>query len=79
MRPALEYHDGLLTWPGGSARAAVGHAGVSANKQEGDGATPAGTYPLVRGFYRADRMSRPGSGLPMHALAPRDAWVDAPG
>ncbi len=74
----LEYRDGRLRWPGGSARAAVGRAGVTASKKEDDGATPSGTYPLVCGFYRADRMPAPRSGLPMRALSPRDAWVDDP-
>ncbi|HEY3911034.1 MAG TPA: L,D-transpeptidase family protein [Stellaceae bacterium] len=74
----LEYHDGRLSWPGGSARAAIGRAGVSAHKKEGDGATPSGTYPLVSLFYRADRMARPRSGLPTRALSLRDAWVDDP-
>jgi L,D-peptidoglycan transpeptidase YkuD (ErfK/YbiS/YcfS/YnhG family) len=74
----LEYQDGRLLWPGGSARAAVGRTGVAAVKKEGDGATPAGTYPLVSGFYRADRMAPPRSGLSMRALSPNDAWVDEP-
>ena len=74
----LEYQDGRLLWPGGSARAAVGCTGVAAVKKEGDGATPAGIYPLVSGFYRADRMAAPRSGLPMRALSPGDAWVDDP-
>jgi L,D-peptidoglycan transpeptidase YkuD (ErfK/YbiS/YcfS/YnhG family) len=76
----LEYFDGHLTWPGGAARAAAGRAGVSATKKEGDGATPAGTFPLVSAFYRADRLSPlPRSGLPLRALSPSDAWVDDPG
>jgi L,D-peptidoglycan transpeptidase YkuD (ErfK/YbiS/YcfS/YnhG family) len=76
----LEYRGSLVLWPGGSARAAVGRAGVTLakNKKEGDGATPAGIYPLVSGFYRADRMSPPRSRLPMRALSPDDAWVDDP-
>ena len=74
----LEYHEGRLIWPGGSARAAVGRAGVAANKSEGDGATPAGTFPLASGFYRPDRMGPPHSGLLVRALSPRDAWVDDP-
>jgi L,D-peptidoglycan transpeptidase YkuD (ErfK/YbiS/YcfS/YnhG family) len=74
----LEYHKGRLIWPGGSARAAVGRTGVAANKREGDGATPAGIFPLASGFYRPDRMGPPHSGLLVRALSPRDAWVDDP-
>jgi L,D-peptidoglycan transpeptidase YkuD (ErfK/YbiS/YcfS/YnhG family) len=74
----LDYRDGVLRWPGGLARAAGGRAGVSANKKEGDGATPAGTFALVSAFFRADRMSPPRSGLPLRALLPSDAWVDDP-
>jgi L,D-peptidoglycan transpeptidase YkuD (ErfK/YbiS/YcfS/YnhG family) len=72
----LEYRDGRLTWPGGGARAAVGRSGVTAHKVEGDGATPAGTFPLVTAFYRADRLSPPRTGLPLRPLAPSDAWID---
>ena len=74
----LEYRDQRLRWPGGSTRAAVGRTGVTTTKKESDGATPAGTYPLVSGFYRADRLAAPRSGLPMRALSPSDAWVDDP-
>jgi L,D-peptidoglycan transpeptidase YkuD (ErfK/YbiS/YcfS/YnhG family) len=74
----LEYGDGRLIWPGGSARAAVGRAGVAAHKQEGDGATPSGTYRLISGFYRADRLPAPRSGLAIRALSRQDAWVDEP-
>jgi L,D-peptidoglycan transpeptidase YkuD (ErfK/YbiS/YcfS/YnhG family) len=75
----LEYRDGRLHWSRGSTVAAVGRAGVKADKHEGDGATPAGTYPLVSVFYRDDRIARPASHLPVNPLAPSHGWVDAPG
>ena len=75
----LEYRAGRLHWSRGSAVAAVGRSGVKADKHEGDGATPAGTYPLVSIFYRPDRVALPASALPVTPLAPNHGWVDAPG
>ncbi|HUC10017.1 MAG TPA: L,D-transpeptidase family protein [Stellaceae bacterium] len=75
----LEYRDGWLRWPDGMTRAAIGWAGVSTQKKEGDGTTPAGVFPLIRAFYRADRISPPPqTRLPLRALSPRDGWVDDP-
>jgi L,D-peptidoglycan transpeptidase YkuD (ErfK/YbiS/YcfS/YnhG family) len=74
----LEYREGRLYWSGDSAVAAVGRAGVRADKHEGDGATPAGTYPLVSILYRPDRVAPPLSQLPVNALSPSDGWVDEP-
>jgi L,D-peptidoglycan transpeptidase YkuD (ErfK/YbiS/YcfS/YnhG family) len=75
---SLAYAGGRLTWPGGAARAACGWGGVKADKREGDGASPAGTFPLVSAFYRPDRLATPRTGLPIAALGPEDAWVDDP-
>lgn len=58
--------------------AAVGRSGVRADKCEGDGATPAGTFPLLFILYRADRVAPPASHLPVRAVSPSDAWVDDP-
>jgi L,D-peptidoglycan transpeptidase YkuD (ErfK/YbiS/YcfS/YnhG family) len=74
----LEYRDGRLHWSSGSAAAAVGRTGVKADKREGDGATPAGTFPLVSILYRPDRIEAPLSHLPVKPLAPSDGWVDEP-
>jgi L,D-peptidoglycan transpeptidase YkuD (ErfK/YbiS/YcfS/YnhG family) len=77
-RVSLEYHGGRLFWPSGSARAAVGRAGVRVDKREGDGATPAGTFPLRFGMWRRDRVRLPPLVLPMTPLAEGHAWVDDP-
>ena len=50
----------------------------AADKREGDGASPAGTFPLVRAFYRPDRLAPPPTGLPLAPLRPNDGWVDDP-
>ena len=70
----LDYRDGRLHWSRGSVAAAVGRAGVKADKHEGDGATPSGTYPLVSVFYRKERISPPASHLPVSPLAPNDGF-----
>src|SRR5579863_9826678 len=74
----LAYSAGRLSWPGGAAVAACGWGGVRPDKREGDGATPAGRFPLLEGLYRADRILAPSTGLPICALRPDDGWVDDP-
>jgi L,D-peptidoglycan transpeptidase YkuD (ErfK/YbiS/YcfS/YnhG family) len=75
----LSFSAGRLWWPGGDAPAACGRGGVRADKREGDGASPAGTFELRHVFYRADRIAPPPStGLPIRPLRPEDAWVDDP-
>ena len=74
----LSYWAGRLSWPGGSAPAACGRGGVRADKREGDGASPAGAFALLDGFYRADRIAPPPTQLRMAALQPNDAWIDDP-
>lgn len=54
----------------------VGRGGLSADKREGDGATPLGTHRLVGMLYRPDRMAPPANwALP---IRPRDVWSDDP-
>lgn len=55
---------------------AIGRSGISANRVEGDGTTPAGTLPLLRILYRPDRLDAPKTQLPMAALSPDDIWCD---
>jgi L,D-peptidoglycan transpeptidase YkuD (ErfK/YbiS/YcfS/YnhG family) len=74
----LEYRGSRLSWSDGITVAAVGRAGVKAGKREGDGATPAGSYPLISVLYRADRVSAPSSHLPIRPIVPNDGWVDDP-
>jgi L,D-peptidoglycan transpeptidase YkuD (ErfK/YbiS/YcfS/YnhG family) len=74
----LVYEKGTLSWPGGSTRAACGKTGVAADKREGDHASPAGSFPLLRAFYRADRLAAPSTALPLDVLKPEDGWVDDP-
>ncbi len=60
---------------------ALGRTGIisQASKQEGDGATPAGEWPLRRLLYRADRLPCPSTSLPTSSLDRADGWCDAQG
>ena len=74
------YADGWIELPRRLARCALGRAGVAAAgaKREGDGASPAGLWPLRRVLWRPDRGAAPASRLPLQAIAPGDGWCDAP-
>jgi L,D-peptidoglycan transpeptidase YkuD (ErfK/YbiS/YcfS/YnhG family) len=57
---------------------AIGAGRIRHTKREGDGATPAGRLLLLQGFFRADRIVRPQTQLPLRALRPQDGWCDDP-
>lgn len=58
--------------------AALGRSGIRALKREGDGGTPLGRFPVRQVFYRADRVGRPRTKLPLHAIQEHDGWCDDP-
>jgi len=75
---AIVHADGRLVLHGTIFRAALGLGGIRTDKQEGDGATPAGVLPLRRVLYRADRGSAPACAVPVEPIAPNDGWCDDP-
>lgn len=72
--------DGSFLLNEHKVRCALGKGGVrpASEKREGDGASPAGVWPIRRVFYRPDRMTPPPSALPLTALSPDDGWCDDP-
>ncbi len=68
-----------VDWGRGPRRCAIGRGGVGMKAGEGDGVTPVGLWPLREVFYRADRIARPETSLPLQAIAQDDGWCDAPG
>ena len=64
----------------GSQRLAValGRSGITANKREGDGATPMGSFRPLRVWWRKDRGPRPAVLLPCRPIGPADGWCEDP-
>jgi len=69
---------GWLTVGGHIIPVALGRGGILANKREGDGGTPRGTFRPIRLWWRADRDPRPRTFLPVRAIGPEDAWCEDP-
>jgi len=56
---------------------ALGRGGVRVDKREDDGASPIGTWPLRRVWYRADRLAAPPvTALPTRVIRQNDGWCD---
>jgi L,D-peptidoglycan transpeptidase YkuD (ErfK/YbiS/YcfS/YnhG family) len=69
---------GWLIAGGRTVPVALGRGGIRANKREGDGGTPRGTFRPRQLWWRADRHPRPGTLLPIRAIGPEDAWCENP-
>jgi len=70
--------QGWLTADGWTIPVALGRGGIRANKREGDGGTPRGTFHPRQLWWRADRHKRPQTFLPARAIRPEDAWCEDP-
>src|SRR5262245_2312143 len=78
-RSALARHRGIITAEGlPPMPCAMGRAGITRRKREGDHATPAGLLPLREIRWRADRLEAPRSLLPLFPIAEIDGWCDDP-
>lgn len=73
----------MLTGPDGSSLpCTIGRAGAcpAAEKREGDGMTPLGTWPIRGTLFRPGRAAPPaGLRLPWRWIRAGDGWSDAPG
>jgi L,D-peptidoglycan transpeptidase YkuD (ErfK/YbiS/YcfS/YnhG family) len=74
----LVSRDGVLRWGECSVRCALGRSGIRFDKREGDGATPAGNYPLRMVYFRADRLAPPATGLAITTITADAGWCDDP-
>jgi len=69
---------GWLTAGPAALPVALGRAGIRADKREGDGATPRGTFRPVRLWWRGERQPRPATALPARRIAKDDGWCEDP-
>lgn len=72
--------DGWLDLGERRVRCALGPAGVvpAEAKREGDGASPAGVWPIREVLYRPDRGPPPATEIRVRALSEDDGWCDDP-
>jgi L,D-peptidoglycan transpeptidase YkuD (ErfK/YbiS/YcfS/YnhG family) len=57
---------------------ALGRGGILANKREGDGGTPRGSFRPRQLWWRGDRHRRPQTFLPARTIGDTDAWCEDP-
>lgn len=77
MLHEIHVKNGFVHWGQGlGAPCAIGRAGLTAAKREGDLATPIGRFALRMCYFRPDRVRPPKTGLQTIALSPFDGWCD---
>jgi len=77
-RRAGEQTRGILTFDGQAIPVALGRGGLKANKREGDGGTPIGSFKPLRLWWRKDRHACPKTALPVRAIRADDGWCEDP-
>jgi L,D-peptidoglycan transpeptidase YkuD (ErfK/YbiS/YcfS/YnhG family) len=78
LRVTATQDGAVLDWGAGARRAAIGPPGIGMKAGEGDGVTPVGSFPVREIFYRADRIPKPNTTLPLRAMRQDDGWCDDP-
>jgi len=79
VRPvACERARGWLTAGNLRFACALGPAGITRRKREGDKATPVGTFALLWGYFRADRRRPDAGGAPLKPLGQLQGWCEDP-
>jgi len=76
-RPGRKSQGWLFAGPL-TAPVALGRSGIKADKREGDGGTPRGRFRPLRLWWRADRLPRPQTLLPVRRIGRGDAWCEDP-
>jgi len=69
---------GRLEAGGVTISCSLGRNGHAVSKREGDGKTPSGRYRVTSGYWRADRLRRPGGVLKLEPIKSHMGWCDDP-
>ena len=77
-RPGRPTQGWLFAGPLPPIPVALGRTGIKADKREGDGGTPRGRFRPLRLWWRADRLPRPLTLLPVRRIGRNDAWCEDP-
>lgn len=72
----IKIADDNLTVAGKTYRCSIGKSGFSTDKKEGDGCTPIGVFLLRELWYRADKIEKPNTKLPVKIINKNDGWCD---
>ena len=59
-------------------KCSVGGNGIKKNKIEGDKATPKGLFSIGKLYYRADRVQKPKTKIPIKIITKKMGWCDDP-
>lgn len=70
--------QGLLVAGNAVFPCALGRGGISANKREGDGATPLGPMRILSGYFRADHVAARRTPLKMTPIGDDLGWCEVP-
>ena len=70
----------VLSAPGHDCPCLIGKSGTiaAADKREGDMASPTGSWPMRRVFFRPDRLDPPDTALPLVPIHENLGWCDDP-
>ncbi|MBL8584476.1 MAG: L,D-transpeptidase family protein [Rhizobiaceae bacterium] len=77
-RPGVR-HQGLIVAGQAVFPCALGRSGISADKREGDGATPLAAMRILGGYFRADRFRPNGTRLALAPISADLGWCEVPG
>ena len=67
-----------LLYKGYKFKCSIGKSGLKKNKREGDKATPKGTFPLGKIYYRRDRIKRISTNLSCKKIGKNMGWCNDP-